>query len=132
MERHVTEDLDRLIRLKVNQHYTGKKGGKTQERFYESCVRFIGFLIWRYHRSSDQQGRYQDAVMFARSEEGTMVDLGIQNPRRVRLFLMNHGILEPVIDEMGRDYSYRLENKRARRYRVKIGESSVLPLTRLQ
>lgn len=132
-ENYVPHDLHRWIYVHVKKNYPGKKGGKTQEKFFKACLRFTGFLIYRYHvaRKSGKL-EFSDTVMFARTEEPLAAKQGIQNPRKVRRFLMEQGILVPRKDEQGRDYSHRSADPYARRYRVKIGEKSVLPLTQLQ
>lgn len=120
---YVPQQTKTWLRSVVAKHYPGKRGGKAEENFYQNVVRYIGFLSWRAKANDVHRipGDFQYAVPFARTEEENISkNAGVKNPRKVRMFLLDQGIISTPYDETGRNYSSRSAFPFCKRYRVHL------------
>lgn len=132
----VNSYVKRFLKLEVQRGYQGKYGGKVKQKFYESCVRFIGFLLWRHSKTVEAGVTDEmDAVIFPRREQESLSQYGISNPKRVRKWLVDRGILVPKEYDGGVTW-FHLSGPDAgesfcKRYQVCV-KGSVMDLTQLQ
>lgn len=112
----------------IKKHYSGKKGSKNEERFIQDTLRVVNLIIekiWYWNNSSGsralQRRVFPKGVPFSQKESLLMQEqFGIKNIKKIKLFLIEHGILVPQKSVWGTDYSYKKSQKFCKHYEINV------------
>lgn len=127
-ESFLSREEELALERYLYAQYPGKRGSKVQKRFVEDGIRFLNLLIekmWFWSKKGEafatRRKAFPKGIPFSKKEEVLLQnEFGLSNVRKLKKFMIEHGILVPQKSIWGTDYSYKRDRKYCKHYEITL------------